>query len=142
MICMVLWYNYYSYYCALLFCCSQVFVICFVFFLLSNTFAHLNRLMTSFEQCFSYASFFLLLSGLKNSFEHRLFNTSFFLLLFGLKMRFEQKKSPVLHQFPSITFWTEDYFGTSPFVHQFPSAAFLNRFKKKISQIRKFVDCI
>jgi hypothetical protein len=61
----------------------------FCFSLLSNTFAHLNSLMTSFEQCFSYTSFFLLLSGLKISFEHRLFNNSFFLLLFGLKIRFE-----------------------------------------------------
>ncbi len=80
----------------------------FCFVLLSNTFAHLNRLMTSFERCFSYTSFFLLLSVLKISFEHRLFNTSFFLLLFGLKIRFELWTSPVLHQFPSIAFWTED----------------------------------
>lgn len=50
--------------------------------------------MTSFEQCFSYTSFFLLLSGLKISFEHRLFNTSFFLLLdWKLGLNFEHRLS-------------------------------------------------
>jgi hypothetical protein len=139
MICIVLWYNYYSYYCALLFCCSQVFVICFVFFFFgSQILLHTwtdwwlvlsNAFLTPVSfYCFldwrlvlniaflTPVSFYCFLDWrLGLNFEHRLSYTSFLLLLSGLKISF----------------------GTLPFLHQFPAAAFLNRSEKKNqSQVR------
>lgn len=110
---MVLWYNYYSYYCALLFCCSQVFVICFGFFcsqillhtwtdwwlVLSNAFltpvsfyCFLDWRLVLNIAFLTPVSFYCFLDWrLGLNFEHRLSYTSFFLLLSGLKISLEHR---------------------------------------------------
>lgn len=122
MICMVLWYNYYSYYCALLFCCSQVFVICFV-------------LVCSQILLHTWTVWWLVLS---NAF---LTPVSFYCFLdWRLVLNIAFLTTVSFYCFLDWRLGLKLY--TSPVLNQFPSAAFLNRSKKKISQIHKFVDCI